>query len=441
MDDTDALLDAMDEAHRHLERKLAPRPKPDAPSGWAVLEILAEAGRKRQCAAALRQADHLIEAAAQLESFAAAPQAAPEACVRATLRRDAKGVFGILLKRGEGGVYIARLQQSEAADERALLHEGDLVRRVDGQAIHDLEEAKRLVRQAGGAVTLEVAARRGLPALLDGIGSSLGGLLGELMEKPQVRETRDKVGQQIKRLIETGRDNLEESHHSLQQLGEDVKRKAREVQTNLHGLHAGIAGFAHELLQHPPHGQSSGRRAMPWHCTACTYDNFVCTHACEMCETARERSDAAAADGAVGGVLPRVGEGGCGGGRGGLGVVVEALVVAVVVDAADSLLEEVEEGFAVEEVVVMVITLGAAARPLCSDWAAEAYALPSLGAAAAEAPPLCSPLEAMRGGATEETQLARVVELSPRLPQPIGGEPRAADGATPPLEVRPQQQA
>ena len=85
--------------------------------------------------------------------------------VRATLRRDAMGRFGVVLREDDGGVYIAKLLESDdmADDERGVLLEGDYVCSLDGAAVrtpHGTVAASETSPDAAGvtAAALDAAA-------------------------------------------------------------------------------------------------------------------------------------------------------------------------------------------------------------------------------------------------------------------------------------------
>ena len=100
--------------------------------------------------------------------------------VCATLRRDDVGQFGFVIREDEAGLYLASIHANVQPDfdERALLREGDRLYSLDGaqvRAVRDvaseerssaveaaaalgigLDDARKLVRASGAAITVEV---------------------------------------------------------------------------------------------------------------------------------------------------------------------------------------------------------------------------------------------------------------------------------------------
>lgn len=93
--------------------------------------------------------------------------------VRAVLRRDSKGIFRLVLRDDARGIYIFGIDESDAADERERLCEGDYVASIDAlPVIHSataataaadgplaqltLEQVKQHIRDAAESITIEV---------------------------------------------------------------------------------------------------------------------------------------------------------------------------------------------------------------------------------------------------------------------------------------------
>ncbi|KAJ1617641.1 hypothetical protein T492DRAFT_893365 [Pavlovales sp. CCMP2436] len=104
-----------------------------------------------------------------------------------SLLRDAEGRFKLLIKEdAQGGVYIDKLQESSATDDRQRFCVGDTVTKLDGLSVGlnrggmSVEGAKERIKNASSLVKLTVYR----PRSAAGDGGGLGGLGG--LEAPRV---------------------------------------------------------------------------------------------------------------------------------------------------------------------------------------------------------------------------------------------------------------
>lgn len=289
VEDTDVILATLDATHATLENRTKEHAAPETESAQSTMSsssevaLIARASNQTESSSAIlhRAAEQQLKLAQMIpdneiraEMLAEAKQqeerahntsgsrsvvntSTKQCCTdavpaRAVLRRDAKGLFKLVLKEGSEGVYIGRLHASDAeGDERALLCEGDVILSINGLQPQSMkfEDLKQYVRDCPGALHIEVD-RAAINKVTSG--NEATKQEGQHALVGSSAPFRSSVGESHQFADHPGEDVLASVKHGLEQVGQKWEElvESREVQEFKEKAERTTAQLGMQVLQH-----------------------------------------------------------------------------------------------------------------------------------------------------------------------------------------------